>query len=135
MNFVYFIQAGCGGPIKIGTSRNPSRRFAQLQTASPTQLIPLGLMMGGVKLERALHAAVDDVLPAARLNGEWFTPLPGLLDFIRAAVSPWDVGLAVYHREEERGHGRRAGFYEWLAGQMRLAGLADDDPLSRLLGS
>lgn len=42
--------------------------------------------------------------------------------------------LAEYHRRKERGHGRRASFYERLALQMRLAGLADDDPLSRLLG-
>lgn len=41
--------------------------------------------------------------------------------------------LAEYHRQKERGHGRSAGFYERLAMQMRLAGLADDDPLAKLL--
>lgn len=43
--------------------------------------------------------------------------------------------VAEYHRQKERGHGRRAAFYERLAFQMRLAGLADDDPLSKLLAS
>jgi hypothetical protein len=93
MNFVYFIQAGQGGPIKIGTSRSPARRFYQLQTASAIQLAPLGLMKGGRNLERAIHAAIDEISPSARLKGEWFRPLPGLLDYIAEESTPWKVEL------------------------------------------
>lgn len=50
------------------------------------------------------------------------------------ACTPLELDtLAEYHRQKEQGHGRRASFYERLAFQMRLAGLAEDDPLSKLL--
>lgn len=33
-SFVYFAQEDIGGPVKIGTARNPLRRLAELQSSS-----------------------------------------------------------------------------------------------------
>src|SRR4051794_36195224 len=58
---IYFIQAGMGGPVKIGLARGVMSRLATLQTAHPHKLILLGTIQnGGLALERALHARFAD---------------------------------------------------------------------------
>jgi len=75
---VYFVQAGEGGPIKIGTSDKVPDRIAKLQTANPHKLSLLGTVAGDEEIERALHARFASI----RLEGEWFRPGRELLDFI-----------------------------------------------------
>jgi len=72
---VYFIQGLDGGAIKIGVSFDPSERLSTLQTASPVKLRIIGLVAGGPRMERALHAR----LSAHRLHGEWFTDAPEVM--------------------------------------------------------
>lgn len=88
-DWVYVVRAGEDGPIKIGWSKNPARRFAQLQTTSPVRLIPLGLIAGGAHMESCLHAAIDELVPSARQTGEWFTPWDGLLEYLEEVMRPW----------------------------------------------
>ena len=78
---VYFIQADCGGPIKIGVSACADSRLDQLQQYSPFPLRVLATMPGGFKKERQLHAR----FAAHRLHGEWFEAVPELLTFIAEA--------------------------------------------------
>lgn len=77
---VYFIQASDVGLVKIGyTSKDdPWSRMTTLQTASPVTLKLLGVLDGGQDLEKLLHERFKE----ARIKGEWFRPVPELLDFI-----------------------------------------------------
>jgi hypothetical protein len=95
-SWVYFIQAGDDGPIKIGTSRDPRKRFLELQTASPYPLHVRAIGPGGRAAEHRMHTR----FAGCRLHGEWFEPVPAIqrivdqlnafdrdLDLIAAAVS------------------------------------------------
>ena len=64
---VYFVWAMWTANFKIGTSIHPGR-IRDLQTASPVPLKLLGLMDGGLKEERQLHAEYSPY----RIHGEWF---------------------------------------------------------------
>jgi integrase/recombinase XerD len=81
---VYFIRAADDGPIKIGRSRRPLARFASLQTSSPRALRLLLAYRAGELEERHLHSR----FARHRLDGEWFAPVPELLDFISERVRP-----------------------------------------------
>lgn len=67
-DWVYFIHApGIG--IKIGISRTPTKRMAELQTGCPCDLVLLGQIRGSTSLERYLHMRFrTQRLP----RGEWF---------------------------------------------------------------
>lgn len=74
---IYFIQDTHSKTIKIGVSKTPLARMADLQTAHHAKLILLGVMDGMQREEKALHGEFT------RLQGEWFEPTPDLLRYIR----------------------------------------------------
>ncbi|MES3013901.1 MAG: GIY-YIG nuclease family protein [Pseudomonadota bacterium] len=78
MGFVYFLQAGDGGPIKIGFASDPMQRARSLQTGNHEQVYLLATAPGSLQDEHGLHARF------AHLNsrGEWFRPEPELMQFI-----------------------------------------------------
>jgi hypothetical protein len=78
----YFLQAGDGGPIKIGSTRNLAVRFRTLCTMSPVPLRLLGVIEGEDAEDRCRFH-----LGAFRLHGEWFAPSPVVLEFIRQNAS------------------------------------------------
>lgn len=107
--YVYFVQAEANGLIKIGTTSNhPDKRLAELRTVSPVPLIPLGIVAGNERVERAMHLRFAH----HRAHGEWFRPGQDLLDFVGDYVRPWpkvrfgDCGI------------RPDGWESWLARQM-----------------
>jgi hypothetical protein len=71
VGYVYIITHNpFDGAAKIGISKNPQRRLAQLQTGNPARLIIYG-MFGHINyksIERSIHAAYADKL----ILGEWF---------------------------------------------------------------
>jgi hypothetical protein len=76
---VYFVEAGLGGPVKIGTTTgHVNERLRELQTGNAERLRLLGTVRGGVPTERRLHGWFR----YARLRGEWFQPVPELREFI-----------------------------------------------------
>jgi hypothetical protein len=75
---VYFIQAGEGGPIKIGCAVDVARRLSVLQTGSVEPLKLLCDFEGGPNEERRLHR----LFAADHLRGEWFRPSAAVLDHI-----------------------------------------------------
>ncbi len=82
--YVYFVQRGDGGSIKIGfTSSWQGGRIPALETASDVPLRVLAFVPGGRPLERDLHRE----FAADRLRREWFRPTERLLARI-AALSP-----------------------------------------------
>lgn len=84
MGWVYFIQEGEGGAIKIGTTTgSPEARRRVLQTAAPRPLHLLTAIPGGPDLERTLHQRFQ----ALQLIGEWFEPGPELVAFIDGALA------------------------------------------------
>jgi len=77
---IYFIQAVSGGPIKIGHTNKQQcgHRLTGLQVGNPEMLSLLFSYHGCERSEAALHARFD----YAHLRGEWFHPVPELLDHI-----------------------------------------------------
>lgn len=84
VSFVYFIRAGENGSIKIGHTRNFSKRFKDLISMSPVALHTLGVIEGNRAMEQALHG----MFAPDRLHGEWFRPSPRLLAWIARHAVP-----------------------------------------------
>lgn len=79
---IYFIQAGDGGPIKIGFSADPEKRLVKVQSDNAAECQLLGILPGGEAEELALHAR----LAGARIRGEWFAATPEVLAEVPARV-------------------------------------------------
>lgn len=67
---VYFIQAGDGGPVKIGISSDPWARMRKMQSDHDKKLVLIRLFEGGLVEEGVLHHRFSE----HRLGGEWFAP-------------------------------------------------------------
>ena len=65
---VYFIATPGGKAVKIGVAVSPLKRLGDLQTGSPERLTLLGVLPGGVRLEKELHVRFAQ----HRLLGEWY---------------------------------------------------------------
>jgi hypothetical protein len=66
---IYFTQDTLTKAIKIGYSKNPEKRLNGLQSASPSPLLLLGKIHGGLEHESAFHEKFEQF----RLHGEWFS--------------------------------------------------------------
>jgi hypothetical protein len=66
--FIYFIQHGESGPVKIGLSNAPTRRVSELQTGNPRALVLRHVIPGDRDVESGLH----ERFKPARIRGEWF---------------------------------------------------------------
>lgn len=92
---VYFIQAGAGGPIKIGLAADVAKRLAALQVGNPHKLSILGVIRcDAADIEASLHR----MYRAERLSGEWFNPTPDLLDVIKRLAVPLELEPATSWR-------------------------------------
>lgn len=80
---VYFFQAGPGGPIKIGSSRQIEPRLRLLQNHHWAEIVELAVGPGCHQVETALHKRFADV----RIRGEWFWPSAELLAFIKEVAA------------------------------------------------
>lgn len=81
--FVYFMQCEDTTRIKIGHSRDPGRRLADLNSGSSTRVVLLATVPGGMEEEQAYHARFYEARVAHLTSREWFYPVPPLLDLIR----------------------------------------------------
>jgi predicted GIY-YIG superfamily endonuclease len=66
--YVYFIQSGSNGSVKIGLSNDPERRLRQLQTGNLRELRLRHVVPGTRGTENDLHVR----FAPARIRGEWF---------------------------------------------------------------
>lgn len=91
--YVYFVQSGTSGPIKIGQTMCDFRdRLTSLQTSSVEKLHPLGILVATDQFnEKSLHARFAGI----RLHGEWFSPTPTLLEFIATHAGQFDDIMSV----------------------------------------
>lgn len=67
-SYVYFIQDGRKGAVKIGMTVDPEKRLRDLQTGNPRTLRIRHVIPGDRSTEKALHARFEP----ARIRGEWF---------------------------------------------------------------
>lgn len=88
--WVYFVQEGRHGPVKIGRTSTPRLRLQSLRIASPRDLRLIGLWWAPEQFEAALH----EMFSALRLRGEWFSPTKELLRFARHPAFHSDEALA-----------------------------------------
>jgi hypothetical protein len=94
---VYFIQSVNGGPIKVGTSTDPTARLAQLQGSSAGELMILGVIPGGQKTERRIHR----LLAPTKVEGEWFSPSQALSVLIYCACEGIDLSPLIALQDQE----------------------------------
>ena len=88
-SFVYFVQCGDDGPIKIGkSSGDMKRRLGELQVGNPVELRLLVSIPGDV--EQAMHMR----FARQRIRGEWFRPDPVLLAFVAGVAWGAKGGVA-----------------------------------------
>jgi hypothetical protein len=66
--FIYFIQDGDDGPVKIGYSNKPDVRLRNLQTGNYRELRLCHVIPGDLSVEKQLHQRFEP----ARIRGEWF---------------------------------------------------------------
>ncbi len=66
---VYFVEAPALGLIKIGSSANVEHRISALIRNGPAELIRIGVISGGPRLELDLH----ERFAQHRVRGEWFS--------------------------------------------------------------
>lgn len=81
MGYVYFIaQLNNEHKVKIGYSKNPSKRLKQLSTSSPDILLLLGYFKGTMHDEKEMHLRFSK----DRVNLEWFNSCGScnILEFI-----------------------------------------------------
>lgn len=79
-NQIYFLQCQTTKLIKIGITNNVKNRVTDIQVSCPTKLVLIGSVPGHRSFEYSLHQRFAD----ARVRGEWFSPVPELLEFIKA---------------------------------------------------
>lgn len=85
IRFVYFIQTGESGPIKIGRTQNPKQRLQCLQTHSA---FPLRLLTIALDQDETNESVLHERFSHLRQDGEWFSPGPDLLSFIADNIAP-----------------------------------------------
>lgn len=66
--FVYFIQEGDDGPVKIGEAFDPVKRLSELQCGNPRALALRAVVLATDETERSLHLKWSSI----RIRGEWF---------------------------------------------------------------
>ena len=112
---VYFVRRADGvGPIKIGCSIQPKERLATLALWSPYKLELVAIAPGGFPDENALHWKFKN----ARMQGEWFSDVPELLDYVRVVQQTGKLPGLVGDED------RPAAMEAMLADGMKLADVA-----------
>ena len=88
-SFVYFVQAGPGGPVKIGRAKDVDKRMAGLQTACPYRLQLLGVIECDhvSSYEAELHERFAEL----RIDrSEWFNWAPAIADTVAKETRPYE---------------------------------------------
>jgi hypothetical protein len=78
LTWIYTIQQGDDGPVKIGKAKKPSERIATLQQANPATLNGIAAWRDFPEEEKRLHREFAKY----RIRGEWFEPAPELIEYV-----------------------------------------------------
>jgi DNA-binding transcriptional regulator YdaS (Cro superfamily) len=114
---VYFIQAGDGGPVKIGFSENIWARLNNMQPGNHAVLRVVAAFIGGEHDERAVH----EMMSAHRTRGEWFAPdVLARLDDVKLPR------ISVRRRQIGGQKSLRPGFAPAICEQLKQRGVAPE---------
>lgn len=78
-SYVYVVQAGVDGPVKIGWTADARARLTSLAVDNAAPLFVLAVAPGTMRQEKDLHAH----FAAHRIRSEWYRPAPEILTFAR----------------------------------------------------
>lgn len=81
---IYFVQAECGGPVKIGFTVDVDERVKALQCGSPFPLRVVATRPGTLGTEAELHRR----FARHRLHGEWFEASDDIERFLQKPLAP-----------------------------------------------
>jgi len=95
--WLYAIQMGEAGPIKLGVTLNPAERIATLQQGNPETLHGLAAWRAMPVEEKELH----EEFAYARVRGEWFRPVPELVDLVLRLGCEFDDWTPLTREEKE----------------------------------
>lgn len=84
---VYFAQAPCGGPIKIGNTYKYEGRLEQISNGLPWRLVPVAQFAGGRFRERFVQCWFH----GSHMRGEWFGQTPELWRWMLEAQSTGNI--------------------------------------------
>jgi hypothetical protein len=102
--FVYFVQMGEDGPIKVGQTTKPLQRLESLQNGNPYPLRFTRIEIWPGSQECYIHGIFKDY----RLRGEWFRRHPALAAIADVAPDPDLIGSALAYESFQRSRpGRR----------------------------
>jgi hypothetical protein len=115
MTYVYFVQSGRGGPIKIGKARDPKVRLRELQVGNPVALTLLATLREeqscDCREERWIEKSIQNRFSDLRIRGEWYRPERPLLYFIQTVRKHldrlngwWDMRMAFERNREKLYH-------------------------------
>lgn len=98
--WVYFCQAGIGGPIKIGITKGVYNRLINLQIGCPVEMLFLGAFQADGVREQALQFEFG----ACRFRGEWYWPTQALLarvtELTAGVVQPMALGPLIFQQRD-----------------------------------
>jgi hypothetical protein len=89
--YLYVVGWDIKGPVKIGFTKNPTKRLKQLQTAQPHKLQTFFLKSVESKKAKILEGIVHTLNKHNKINGEWFnlTAEQAIAD-IEFTIIRWD---------------------------------------------
>lgn len=85
--FVYVVQIGEDGPIKIGFTTKIKRRIAAIRAGIPSRVFVRMIGPGTDRLEKMFH----EMLEPHRLKGEWFVPTKEVMSLLASSLIQLDV--------------------------------------------
>ena len=85
---VYFALDRDSGEIKIGTSKKVRSRMKNVARETKRSIVVMATVDGDREVEQSLHRRFRH----ARIRGEWFRPVPELLDYIDS-IKPSEDGV------------------------------------------
>lgn len=94
--YVYFMQVGETGPIKIGFTKNIQHRLSVIQVDNPSLVRLVAVQEGNRSLEQ--HQKFNNY----RLYGEWFEPVDDLLNYI-SQFTLLNIVAADFQKPRKRG--------------------------------
>jgi hypothetical protein len=78
LGYVYFVQVGSRGDIKIGYSTNIMKRMNSLSSSMPENIKLLGYITGDLNREKELHK----MFRILNVKGEWFRCDKSIIEYL-----------------------------------------------------
>ena len=87
--FIYFVQMGIIGPVKIGYAKDCAKRVQGLQMSSPYKLNILYATPASLEDEQMIHRQLRMSHGEIHIKGEWYHPAKVIFETIKD-FKKWD---------------------------------------------